>query len=131
MNVVFFPDGTIAARRRISTAVIGAIALLASCASVDPPNAQLAAARAAITDAESAGAAQRAQSELAAARDKLARAESRARIGYRNEARLLAEEAAADAQLAAMKARAANAEITLTTVRSGAADEAPVPGRSP
>lgn len=104
----------------------GALALtLVSCALVDRPEAELATARAAIMDAESAGAAERSPNELASARDKLARAQQRARLGHFDEAQWLAEQAEVDARLAALRARAASVEAARDAVqrarsRSGA-----------
>jgi hypothetical protein len=93
---------------RIATLV--ATALLASCALVEPPTAQIAVTRAAIAEAERAGAADRARAELAAAREKLAAAEMRSRRGHYDEAQILAEQAETDARLAAVRARAAALE---------------------
>jgi hypothetical protein len=97
---------------------------------VGTPDAELAAARSAVADAESAGAATRAPADLAAARDKLARAEDRARLRHFDEAQSLAEQAAADARLAALRARAAAAETALDAVRNARQSES-MPGRSP
>ena len=91
------------------------ILLCAACATVDTP--ELAAARSAISDAESASAAQRAPAELAAARDRLARAEAEQRKRHYDEASFLAEQAEAVARLAAVKARAAAADAELRAVR--------------
>jgi outer membrane protein OmpA-like peptidoglycan-associated protein len=110
---------------RSVVARMGALALstlLLSCALVVPPTAQLATARGAVSDAEAAGADTQAPTELAAARDKLVQAESRVRRGHMDEAELLADQAAADARLAAMKARAAAAEVALGLIRPGASD---------
>jgi hypothetical protein len=98
---------------RIATLV--ATALLASCALVEPPTAQIAVTRAAIAEAERAGAADRAPAELAAAREKLAAAEMRTRRGHYDEAQILAEQAETDARLAAVMARAAALEPTRTS----------------
>ncbi len=93
------------------------MAALAACALVEPPTAELAAARTAISDAEAAGAAQRAPAELASARDKLIEAEWRSRRGHNDQAQFLAEQALADARLATMKARAAVADSALSAIR--------------
>ena len=105
--------------------VVTLLALLSSCA-VEHPPAELAVARSAIADAESAGAALRAPAELAAARDRLSRAESRSRQRHYDEAVAFAQEAEADARLAATKARATAAESDLQAVKGGAPS-----GRSP
>ena len=101
--------------------LLGVALALPACALVEPPTAQLAVARAAIADAEAADAAARAPGELASARDKLAQAEARVRRGHNDEAGLLADQAAADARLAIMKARAAAATTALTVVRQNPA----------
>jgi hypothetical protein len=90
-----------------------------ACALVDTPTAELAVAQSAIRDAESAGAAVRAPAELASARDRLARAQAESRKGHYDEALFLAEQAEADARLAAVKSRAASAEAALGVVRRG------------
>jgi hypothetical protein len=93
------------------------LCLLSSCALVEQPTAELAVARAAIGDAESAGAAERAPAELNAARDRLARAESHSRLRHYDEALAFAQEAEADARLAAIKSRATEAELALRAVK--------------
>jgi hypothetical protein len=98
--------------------------LLSSCALVQQPTAELAVARAAVSDAESAGAAERAPAELASARERLTRAESQSRLRHYDEALALAQEAEADARLAAIKSRAVSAESALQAVRGGAASGA-------
>jgi Domain of unknown function (DUF4398) len=107
----------IESRARPTMAVAALTAALLACALVQPPTAELAAARAAIADAEAAGAAARAPAELASARGKLAEADARTRRGHHDQAQLLAEQAAADARLATMKARAAAAETALNAIR--------------
>jgi hypothetical protein len=82
------------------------IALLAACATGQPPIAQLATAREAIRQAESAGAPQLAPVEMLAARDKLSRAEVASRDRRYTEAAELTDESTADANLAEHKARA-------------------------
>lgn len=81
--------------------------LLSGCASnPDPvPTAELSQARAALTQAEAAGAGQLAPVELLAAREKLVRAENDVRAERYGQARRMAEQAAADAELAERKAR--------------------------
>lgn len=74
------------------------IAALAACATTDPPESQMAAARAMVAHAQLAQ--PPAPVELDAAQEKLARAESAMQRGHYGHARLLAEEAEADARLA-------------------------------
>ena len=95
--------------------VVGCI-LLAACAS-DPPPPQLAVAASTLSDAERAGAVQYAPVELNRARDELARANNAVHDGKSEEARRLADEAAADAKLAAVKTQAAQAGQAASTVR--------------
>ena len=85
------------------------IAVLAACATGEPPVAQLATARESIRQAESAGAPQLAPVEMLAARDKLSRAEVASRDRHYDEAAQLTDEATADANLAERKARALKA----------------------
>ena len=73
-------------------------AALAACATTDPPEAEMAQARAALTQA--APAAQDAPHEFAAARMKLEHAETALQRGHYGHAQLLAEEAEADARVA-------------------------------
>ena len=97
--------------RSVAAFTVAAVALvLGACASRGTePVAELAAARASASQAESAGALQFAPVELLAARDKLGRAESAVREERFTEARRFAEQAAADAELAERKARAMKA----------------------
>ncbi len=85
--------------------------LLGACATTDTiaPASQLAAARAAISEAESAGALNAAPVELLAAREKLGKAEAASREERFRAARLLAEQSEADAVLAERKSRAVKA----------------------
>jgi uncharacterized protein DUF4398 len=91
----------------------------AACALVDTPTAELAVAQSAIREAEGAGAPEHAPAELASARDRLARAQVEARMRHYDESLFLAEQAEADARLAAVKARAASAEAALGAVQRG------------
>jgi hypothetical protein len=75
------------------------LAMLAGCASTEPPESQMAAARAMVAQARPV-AGQEAPLELAAAQGKLVRAESAMQRGHYEHARLLAEQAEADAKLA-------------------------------
>ncbi len=86
--------------------------LVSACAHrVDPPDAQLVEARASIRQAESDDARNTASVDLAAAQDKLRRAEAAARSKDFETARDLAEEARADADLADHKTRAVKAQL--------------------
>lgn len=96
--------------RRFGYPVLAAVALfLAACATLPPPNEQLAASRAAIESAEQAGAAQAATLELSQAREKLTAAQLAASSNDTERARRLADEALVDAQLAQAKASTARA----------------------
>ena len=91
------------------------VLLTAGCSSVPPPREQLAVSRAAVDRAAPAGI--DAPVELAIAREKLDRANlAMARRDY-EEARYLAEEAEADANLAEAKARAVRSGVALQEVR--------------
>jgi Domain of unknown function (DUF4398) len=87
--------------------LLGASVLLgmAACASGPPADDEIAAAEVGLTEADDAGAAERAPADLALAKDKLERARAAAAAGDNTEAARLAEEALADAQLAAAEAR--------------------------
>lgn len=120
MNLAF------AGRRWIRSAVaaFSAALLLGACATTlnTPPVAEMTTARAAITQAEAAGAGQLAPVELLAARGKLVKADVAVRDEQYDQARRLAEQAAADAQLAERKARADRARMAAAELeRSNAA----------
>jgi hypothetical protein len=84
-----------------STAVAAALlAGLSACATTPIPNEKLAVAKASVQRAEQAGAPELAPVEMAAARDKLARANQAADARKADVATELAEQANADAQLA-------------------------------
>jgi hypothetical protein len=97
---------------------VSCLVLAVACASVPPPNAQLAVSQAAL-DRASAEAGADAPAELAAARDKL----GRAHVAYMAQdyglANRLADEAEADASLAEAQARSARSTRALTEVRQG------------
>jgi Domain of unknown function (DUF4398) len=76
------------------------LVLAAACATTPIPNEKIAVAKAAIQHAEQAGAPEFAPVQLAAARDKLARAEAAATKHDPETATQLAEQANADAQVA-------------------------------
>jgi hypothetical protein len=94
------------------------LVLLSACASSPPPNEQLAVGKAAV-DRASGAAASEAPVELAAARDKIARAN----VAYAGKdyalARQLAEQAEADATLAEAQARSMRTGKSLNEVREG------------
>lgn len=78
---------------------------LAACASTPIPNEKIAVARASVQRAEQSGAPELAPVEMAAARDKLARAEKAAADRNAEPATQLAEQANVDAELAEATAR--------------------------
>ena len=96
---------------RISNFQKGAIACavmtlgMAACASTPIPNEKIAVAKASVQRAEQSGAPELAPVEMAAARDKLARAEKAAADRNAEPATELAEQANVDAQLAEATAR--------------------------
>jgi hypothetical protein len=84
-----------------SAALCAAVALSAAgCATTPIPNEKIAVAKSSVQQAEQAGAPELAPVEMAAARDKLARAEKAAADHDAQPATQLAEQATADAQLA-------------------------------
>jgi hypothetical protein len=95
----------------LSTLQRGAIACaamtlgLAACASTPIPNEKIAVAKASVQRAEQSGAPELAPVEMAAARDKLARAEKAAADRNAQPATELAEQANVDAELAEATAR--------------------------
>lgn len=97
---------------------VAAVLLLSACASTPPPDAQLAVGRAAVERANGPAAAE-APVELAAARDKVARAQ----LAYADKdyalARQLAEQAEADATLAEAQSRSIRSSRALAEVREG------------
>jgi hypothetical protein len=78
---------------------------LAACASGPPADDEIAAAEVGLTEANDAGAAERAPAALALAQDKLERARRAAAAGDDTEAARLADQALVDAQLAAAQSR--------------------------
>ncbi|MBK7062248.1 MAG: DUF4398 domain-containing protein [Rubrivivax sp.] len=104
-------------RRRLAGATLGLVALtLAACAGVPEPREQMAVSRAAVERASGPAAAE-APVELAAARDKIARATAALAKKDYVQARQLAEQAEADAVLAEARARARRSDQALTEVR--------------
>jgi hypothetical protein len=88
------------------------IAALAACATTDPPEGQMAAARAMVAQARPV-AEEAAPQELAAAQAKLTRAESAMQRGHYEHARMLAEQAETDARLAWSVAESARLRMEL------------------
>lgn len=117
MNVL--PSWRLRARHAACAATVGA-AVLGACSNTPPPSDQLAVADAALERATGPAAAE-APVELAAARDKLARAHAAYAAREFVLARQLAEQAEADATLAEAKARAARAGRALAEVKQGIA----------
>ncbi|HEX5311972.1 DUF4398 domain-containing protein [Aquabacterium sp.] len=96
----------------------GAVLVLAACASsVPPPTALMAVSSAAVADAAMAGASEFAPAEMRLARDKIDRAQAAMTNHEYERARVLAQEAQADAQLAIAKARSAKAAKASAAVR--------------
>ena len=85
---------------KCATACVVAGLGLAACASTPVPNEKIAVAKAAVQQAEQSGAPELAPVEMAAARDKLARAEKAAANRDAQPATQLAEQANVDARLA-------------------------------
>jgi hypothetical protein len=85
---------------KCATACIAAAIGLAACASTPIPDEKIAVAKAAVQSAEQSGAPELAPVEMAAARDKLARAEKAAADRDSQPATQLAEQANIDARLA-------------------------------
>lgn len=106
-----------AARHLLLAASIAAALALGACASVPPPVAELATARTSVASAESAGALKDAPAEFLSARDKLARAETASKDKKYADARRLAEESAADANVAERKSRAVRTAQTAEELR--------------
>jgi hypothetical protein len=90
--------------RRIGTS-IGAVILIAGCASTPAPTEQMATSRAAISNASSAGGEEYAPLQLQSAKDKMDAAEQAMKAENYVLARRLAEEAQADADLAVAMSR--------------------------
>ncbi len=105
-------------RLPIHTCTVAGIALvLSACASVPPPTEQLAVSRTAIEEAQTAGAGKHAPVELASAREKLEQARRAVQDEQNERARMLAEQAEADAKLAAMRARSAQSQETIAALQ--------------
>lgn len=104
---------------RIGIAAIASALFVAGCATVPPPREQIAVAKSAITDASSAGAARLAPTAYASAQSKLDLAQAAMRAGDYGRARMLAEDAEADAKVAAARARSDSAQRAADEVRAG------------
>ena len=102
--------------RSLSGIVIATV-VVAGCASLPAPTEQIAVSKMAVSNATSAGGNEFASAEMRAAQDKLDRAiQAMTAKDYKN-ARLLAEQAEVDAQLAASKARSAKAQKAAVAVQ--------------
>lgn len=97
-------------KRGVAVLLAGGVLLMAGCASVPAPTAQMAVSKAAVEHASSAGTTEFAPVELQSAKDKLARAEKAMAQEHYELARQLAEEAQADARLAEAKSETAQAQ---------------------
>ncbi|MFA5171416.1 MAG: DUF4398 domain-containing protein [Sulfuriferula sp.] len=102
--------------RRIGVTA-GAVIFMAGCASTPAPTAQMAVAKAAVVDANSAGGAEFAPMQLKSAMEKLAGAERAMTDKDYVLARQLAEQAQVDAQLAGAAARTAKAKKAADAVQ--------------
>lgn len=94
-----------------------ALLMLAACAGSPQPAAELGASREAIASAERAGALEHAPVELQSARTKLAAAEQELRDGNESRARVLAEQAQVDAELAGVRAQRELAQRAESSIR--------------
>lgn len=107
-----------AALTRGHLAVAAALVFLAGCAATSPaPTEQLAVATATVSQAVSAGAGELASTELSAARGKLDRANAAMVAEDYAQARMLAEQAQVDAQLAVTKSRSVKAQRAAATLQ--------------
>lgn len=96
---------------RLQVLLAGALLVLGGCASPPPaPTDQLAVSKAAVAQAVSAGAPEFAPAELSSARDKLDRANLAMAAKDYAQARILAEQAEVDAQLAVTRTRSSKAQ---------------------
>ncbi|WP_123448623.1 DUF4398 domain-containing protein [Pseudomonas fluorescens] len=106
-------------RARLSVSVVVVAAALSACASAPIPEQQISLSKEAVNRAVSADATQYAPLEMKAAQDKMFLMERA--LGEKNypQAKLLAEQIEADANLAERKARAVKWQKQLTDARSG------------
>lgn len=96
---------------------VAAVILMAGCASVPPPIEQMAVSRAALNNANSAGANEFAPVQLKSAMDKMQAAEQAMTAQDYPLARQLAEEAEVDAKLAGLTARSVKAQKAAEAVQ--------------
>lgn len=92
--------------------------LVLACASVPAPKAEMADAETALRAAEQVNAGDQAPLDMRTAREKLEKARAAMRDGDHLAARRLAEDAAADAQVAEAKARNARAQALADAIRA-------------
>ncbi len=115
----FVPQGLNKHSRTLTGLLAAAgVVVLTACASTPPPTAQMAVARASVERATGPAAAE-APIEMAAARDKLNRANAALAAKDFPLAKRLAEEAEADATLAEARSRNVRSARALTEVRDG------------
>ncbi len=111
-------DTIISVNRRIRYGLIFCLLLLlGACASTKPPTERLTATEAAIKQAEQVGAEDFAPLEIRKAQKKLIRANELSADGKHEKARLLADQAAVDAELAEAKALSGKAQNAVTQLR--------------
>lgn len=106
-----------ATRIGLPAMITGASMLLAACASTPAPTAQVAVSKAAVADAAGAGGMAFAPVEMKAAREKLDSANAAIATNDYDRARMLAEEAQVDAQLAEAKAHSSKARKAADELR--------------
>jgi hypothetical protein len=102
----------------LGAALAGSI-LLGACASTPPPTEQMAVSEAALGHALGAGAVALAPAQMRSAQDKLHRASVAMIAKDHDSARMLAEQAQVDAQLAEVMARSSKATQASDAVRDG------------
>lgn len=108
-------------RRALHAPLAGLVLLLAGCATLPPPNAELDAAQQALARAEAADADQYAAADLARAREAFARAQAAMARGRDAEAREAALAAGADADLARVRSTAETTRAELRQQQDGIA----------
>jgi hypothetical protein len=99
--------------------MLAAALALAACATTPAPTEQMAVAKAAVADAVSAGGPEYAPGVFKSAQDKLDRANAAMAAREYNDARRYAEEAEADAKLAATTARSVKAQRAVAELDLG------------
>ena len=104
-------------RRSAGAAWMIAVLTLGACATTEPPTAQLAVSRAAVSDAISAGGGEYAPTTIRRAQDMLDRGNAAMIAHQYADARRYAEEAEVDARLAAATARSGKAQKAVTEVQ--------------